>query len=185
MPVSAGFRTPRRWSSTRDASETTAGTAAPTPTPLRHAMPAGASRSRRVPALTPTRERRHAQPRCPLGPRLIARALWRAAERYHEIALVHQRWAGRLGCRDWDREPRHPYSHEHSPAPGSPWGADERFGLDVSTPKRRRVNLIERQRDRCESEAVTDACTDQRPGWSPTLHRRRCHVARAVASDRR
>jgi hypothetical protein len=29
-------------------------------------------------------------------------------------------------------------------------------------------SLIERQRDQGESEAVTDARTDQRPGWSPT-----------------
>ena len=45
----------------------------------------------------------------------------------------------------------------------------------------RRVNLIERQRDRGGSEAVTDARTEQRPVSSPTLH---CPLLRRRAPTR-
>jgi len=57
------------------------------------------------------------------------------------------------------------------------FASDDRFRVDALAARGLRVILIERQRDRCGSEAVTGARTSQRPGPHPTLHCRRCHAS--------
>jgi hypothetical protein len=63
--------------------------------------------------------------------------------------------------------------------------ADDRLRLDAPAPNLRRVNFIERQRDQCDSAAVTDARTEQRPGSLPTPLLPAVATLPADARDRR
>ena len=85
-------------------------------------------------------------------------------ERFATKRSVRSIGAGRAPCRGWDRQPRHVDRHEALAPAGA---ANDRIGL-VPAAGQRRVNSIERQRDPCESAAVTDARTKQRPG--PVAH---------------
>jgi hypothetical protein len=75
-------------------------------------------------------------------------------------------------------------SHESYVSGGHRGLPDDGFVSTRQAPNPRRVKLIERQRDRCGSEAVTDARTNQR--WGVT-HPFIAAVAtlRTAASDRR
>jgi hypothetical protein len=127
--------------------------------------------------------------RTPLRPRSKARSHSSRACRGGRLALrgrsdhhVPRAGPSPSARRDWDRELRHVDSHEALVHTGKPWARRRSLCLDRPAPNRPRVSLIERQRDQCESEAVTDARTDRRPGSSPR-HRppfRRCPPTRVT-----